>query len=242
MIVSIMGVLLVRVSDMYHWHRYSSPEVVAEAAADTIVKIAQQSIAESGCFRIVLAGGSTPAICYRLLVKAVTDWSAWRIYYGDERCLPPDHADRNSVMAWDALLQHVSVPKHNIFPIPTETGAELAAASYRQVIDAARAFDLVLLGMGEDGHTASLFPGREIIEDASVIAVHDAPKPPSERVSLNYSALRNTRHLMLLVTGGSKRAAVAEWQSGENTDLPVARLLDKLDFIADVFIDKAAEN
>ena len=109
------------------------------------------------------------------------------------------------------------------YPIPTELGAEQAAAEYRARIDKAQPFDMVLLGMGEDGHTASLFPGHHWPQ-ASVFAVTDSPKPPRERVTLSVAALQNCRSMLVLVTGTNKAGAVQKWRNG--ADLPVARVGD----------------
>lgn len=201
---------------------FDDKAAVAEAAAASILEQARAAIAERGCFRIVLAGGSTPTATYRLLVGRETDWSAWHVYHGDERCLPPTDSDRNSLVARQALLDHVPIPRAQIHGIAAERGAEAAAADYSAVIATALPFDLVLLGMGEDGHTASLFPGHGIAPESLVVAVHGAPKPPPERVSLTPTALCRSRRILLLITGAEKRDALRRWAQGES--LPVARV------------------
>jgi 6-phosphogluconolactonase len=187
-------------------------------------------------FRIVLAGGGTPQAVYRQLARAEADWARWQVYFGDERCLPSTHPDRNSLMAMENWLAGVAIPQANIHVIPAERGAAEAAHAYAPVIDAARPFDLVLLGMGEDGHTASLFPGQRSLSAASVIAVHAAPKPPAERVSLGEAALNDAHAVLVLVTGRAKHDAVQHWKQGE--DLPVARIHGHAG--ADVYLDDAA--
>ena len=144
---------------------------------------------------------------------------AWEIFWSDERCLPSDHAGRNSCMAQDVWLSHVAIPAGQIHPIPAELGAARAAAEYTKVVLDRKPFDLVLLGMGEDGHTASLFStsGDPI---APVIAVHGAPKPPAERVSLNFETLRACRKQLVLITGAEKSPALFAWQQG--AQLPIA--------------------
>ena len=219
------------------WHMLDDPNAVAVQAAQRILQSASRAIAARGLFRIVLAGGRTPAAAYRLLVGADTDWSRWEIYFGDERCLPVDDAGRNSMMAARALLDSVAVPVANVHPIPAERGAAVAAGEYEPVIRTAMPFDLVLLGLGEDGHTASLFPGQQHPVEQLVHAVHNAPKPPPDRVSLSARALSAARAVLILVTGAGKRAAIQAWQAGEA--LPIAGIGGPAP--VDVLLDKAAQ-
>ena len=199
---------------------------------------AEHAIAEHGTFKLVLAGGSTPEKVYRLLAQADADWSKWYIYYGDERCLPADHADRNSLMATQAFLEKVAIPDAQIFTIPAELGPEQAAKKYQQIVASALPFDMVLLGMGEDGHTASLFPGHQHQEDELAHAVYNSPKPPPERVSISAKALSNTQQLIFLITGANKQEAVKNWRSGQ--DLPVATIVPENPI--DIYIDRDAYN
>ena len=219
------------------WHMLDDPNAVAVQAAQRILQSASRAIAARGLFRIVLAGGRTPAAAYRLLVGADTDWSRWEIYFGDERCLPVADAERNSIMAARALLDSVAVPAANVHPIPAERGAAAAAGEYEPVIRAAMPFDLVLLGMGEDGHTASLFPGQLHPAEQLVHAVHHAPKPPPDRVSLSARALSEAREVLILVTGAGKQAAIQAWQAGE--PLPIAGIGGPAP--VDVLLDRAAQ-
>ena len=218
-----------------HWHTLETSEDVALAAYQCTLDAALSAIAERGQFKLVLAGGTTPEKVYRLLAQADANWSKWFIYYGDERCLPEDHADRNSVMAEQAFLEKVAIPKAQVFAIPAELGPEKAAIQYQQIVKFALPFDMVLLGMGEDGHTASLFPGHQHNSDELVHAVYSSPKPPPERVSISAKALGNARQVIFLVTGSNKQEAVKLWRSGH--DLPVASILsDNIN----VYIDRDA--
>ena len=185
----------------------------------------------------MLAGGRTPEAAYRLLMGADTDWSRWEIYFGDERCLPVDDAERNSRMAARALLDSVKIPSANVHTIPAEQGAEAAAKAYQPVVRAALPFDLVLLGIGEDGHTASLFPGQQHPAGQLVHAVHNAPKPPPDRVSLGAAALSESREVLILATGAAKRTAIKAWQAGE--PLPIAAIGGPA--CVDVLLDSAAQ-
>lgn len=218
------------------WHSYDSATQVANAVCERILQIAEQAISERGSFKIVLAGGSTPEKIYQLLSSATTDWSKWAIYYGDERCLSANDKERNSMMASNALLAKVKIPISKVFSMPTELGAKAAAEQYRHAIANVDQFDLVLLGMGEDGHTASLFPGHQHNTEEIVHEVYNSPKPPSDRISLSAKTLANTRHLFFIVTGESKRDPVKQWKQG--ADLPVATIAPAVG--VDIYIDSAA--
>lgn len=200
---------------------FSDQQTLAAEACRLIGAAAEQAIGRQRVFRVVLAGGSTPGCAYRMLAATRQHWAAWEIFWGDERCLPADHPQRNSCMASQAWLGRVAIPRRQIHPIATERGAAAAAAEYADLIDGKLPFDLVLLGLGEDGHTASLFPGAAP-QDAMVIAVPDAPKPPPERVSLACAALRACRSQLVLISGARKAPALAAWRHG--TDLPIARV------------------
>ena len=219
-----------------HWAVKETPDDVAKAVRDIILQSAQQAIQERGIFKIVLAGGTTPKQVYALLAKESCDWEKWHFYLGDERCLPVKDSERNSQMVQHTLFDKVNVPAENIHFIPTEQGAKQAAINYSKEIKDALPFNMVLLGMGEDGHTASLFPNHSHQINELVHAVYDAPKPPSDRVSLSVKALSNTYNLLILVTGSSKNNAVKQWLNNEN--LPVTQIgsLSK----KTIFLDKGA--
>jgi 6-phosphogluconolactonase len=204
------------------WSRFADADAVAAEAVRRILLCAQQAVEERGCFRMVLAGGGTPRKAYRLLAESAPDQSRWHLYYGDERCLPRGDSQRNSSMVEQAWLQAGRIPQDQIHTIAAETGPVNAARCYEKQVRDAVPFDLVLLGMGEDGHTASLFPGHAHDPARLVVPVHGAPKPPPERVSLNYPALTRTSVLLVLVTGAGKRDAIRQWRGKE--DLPVSRL------------------
>ena len=205
-----------------HYLIKSTTKEVALAAQDIIVNAAQQAIHARGIFKIVLAGGTTPERVYELLANLPCHWEQWRIYLGDERCLPVEHPERNSQMIQRTLLNKVDFPQGNIHFIPAELGAREAAAEYQQIVHPALPFDLVLLGMGEDGHTASLFPNHQHNQTEWVHAVFNAPKPPAERVSMSSASLSQNRTLLRLITGGNKYRAVKDWQSGKK--LPITKI------------------
>jgi 6-phosphogluconolactonase len=220
------------------WHPLETADQVAQAAYQQILDASERAIANRGSFKLVLAGGSTPEKVYRLLAEANADWDHWFIYYGDERCLPEDHTDRNSLMATQAFLSKVTIPEAQIFTIPAEDGPDRAAEKYQQIVANTLPFDMVLLGMGEDGHTASLFPGHQHNENELAHAVYNSPKPPPERVSISAQALSDTQELIFLITGANKQDAVRKWRSGQN--LPIATITPKNPI--DIYIDSDAYN
>ncbi|MFA5170124.1 MAG: 6-phosphogluconolactonase [Sulfuriferula sp.] len=203
--------------------------VVADVVIAALVGVAQaadRAISIRDEFHIVLAGGNTPKALYERMVNLDTDWSRWHIWFSDERCLPADDVNRNSHMATQAWLAHCPIPAEHIHIIHAERGAEIAAADYAEQLQQVEMFDLVLLGLGEDGHTASLFPGQfDPDTTVAAIAVHNAPKPPADRVSLTVRCLNDTRAVLFLVTGAGKRDAVAAWQRGD--PIPAAAICVK---------------
>lgn len=203
------------------WHAIATPAALNDAAYRRILDAAADAIQHRGNFLIVLAGGNTPRDVYTMLRDADTDWSRWQIYFGDERCAPTNDPERNSKMAATTLLNHVPIPSASVHVIPAELGATKAASAYAGTLHGVGDFDLVLLGLGEDGHTASLFPGHAwgIAADSSdTLAVFDAPKPPAQRVSLSAARLSRARQVLFLVAGESKHAAVAQWCA--SADIP----------------------
>jgi len=200
------------------WIAVTDATALRREAYRRIVDAADRAISQRGRFLIVLSGGNTPRDTYRMLRGANSDWSRWHVYFGDERCLPSDAIERNSTSARDAWLDHVAIPGNNVHAIPAELGSEAAVHAYIQALRDVNDFDLVLLGLGEDGHTASLFPGHDwggSANDPDALAVFDAPKPPPNRISLSASRLSRTSELLFLVEGESKRNAVTRWRDGE---------------------------
>jgi 6-phosphogluconolactonase len=201
------------------WHAVTDKHALQQAAIDIILASASQAIHLRGEFNLVLAGGNTPRGIYRGLCTAQTDWSAWQIYFGDERCLPTDDPARNSRMAAGTWLDHVPIPAQQLHVIPAELDALEAARLYARTLQTVGDFDLVLLGLGEDGHTARLFPGHEwgaVPGSPDTLAVLDAPKPPAQRVSLSAARLSRARQVNFLVSGELKHRAVTDWRAGKN--------------------------
>ena len=196
------------------WHTFQAQDAINQAAVARILAAANEAINQHGSFLIVLAGGSTPKSVYQLLSQQKADWANWHVFHNDDRCLPVDHIDRNSKMARDVWLNQVAIPQNQIHDIPTELGNIEGAKAYAKTLNDVRAFDLVILGLGEDGHTASLFPNQTVDNSADVVPVFDAPKPPADRVTMSQNRLNNTYEVLFLVTGAGKQEAVDNWRKG----------------------------
>ncbi len=196
------------------WHTFHSQNDINQAAVKRILQAADEAIAKHGSFLIVLAGGSTPKSVYQLLSIQRADWSKWHVYHNDDRCLPVDHVERNSKMARDVWLNHVDIPQSQIHDIPAELGNIEGAKAYAKTLSGIRAFDLVILGLGEDGHTASLFPNQAVDNSAEAVPVFNAPKPPTDRVTMSQNRLNNTNEVLFLVTGKGKQEAIDNWRRG----------------------------
>lgn len=195
------------------------------AIAQRIITLANHCIAEKNSFHIVLAGGETPRAVYALLKNAATDWTKWQVYFGDERCVPAGDKQRNDTMVLDAWLAHVAIPRMQVHSIPAELPQRVCVEQYTQILDTASRFDLVLLGLGEDGHTASLFPGNDWGNDVhapDVIAVDNAPKIPAQRITLSAKRLSAADNVWFLIKRDSKNAILQRWQSGE--ELPASAI------------------
>jgi len=214
---------------------FDTTDTLTLALADAVEAEAALAIAAHSVFHLVLAGGSTPRALYAELSRRRAGDRRWHIWYGDERCLPADDPERNSVMAESAWLAASAIPESQRQPIPSELGAEAAAENYAGRLETVAEFDLVLLGMGEDGHTASLFPDHPL-DGAPAMAVHDAPKPPPDRVSLSALRLSRSRKLWFIAPGAGKRDALSRWRYG--ADLPVAHVHGRTQTL--LWIDEAA--
>ncbi len=193
-------------------------EFIVLATAEEVAEAAAAEIAEAlrgGAKTLVLAGGTTPKRCYELLAELDVEWGRVAVLFGDERCVPPDHPDSNYRMAKESLLDRV-LPA-TVYRMPAELGPEEGADEYAEVVANVAPLDFVLLGVGEDGHIGSLFPGHPALHaDGLTIGIHDSPKPPSERVTITLEAMRDAGRVMILATGKGKAQAVALARRGES--------------------------
>ncbi|HEX3494717.1 MAG TPA: 6-phosphogluconolactonase [Methylocella sp.] len=203
-------------------------------------------------FGLCLSGGSTPKRVYELLgakdLGASLDWQKVHLFWGDERFVPPDHRDSNFRMAREALIDHVPIPAAQVHPVPTDSASpEEAAASYEatlqgfyggKTLDPERPlFDVTLLGLGEDGHTASLFPGTKALDERDAWVTSILGVMPEPRISLTYPALQSSDVILFIVSGAKKRDILARVLANDMT-LPAARLSTR--GTIRLFADKAA--
>jgi 6-phosphogluconolactonase len=232
---------------------FDDPERVARAAARRVVELASSAIKERGVFSIALAGGTTPRRVYELLAgeefRDSVDWPNVHVFFGDERAVPFDHPDSNFRMANEALLSHVRLPERNIHRIEGLGDAAANASDYESEMrglfgDEAEwpRLDLVLLGMGDDGHTASLFPNTAALDERRAwVAVNWVEKLGAWRVTLTAPAINAARHVIFLVNGAGKAERLREVLKGEHdpSRLP-SQLIRPHDGTLEWFVDRAA--
>lgn len=200
---------------------FATPESLSSSAAEFVCDVAQESLARAGIFSLVLSGGSTPANTYRMLAQVsrqrLLDWSKVEIFWGDERCVAPTHEESNYRMACKTLLDQISIPEENLHRMACEGDPTIGARNYEQTLrsrfsdQALPRFDLILLGLGEDGHTASLFPGSEILEERERwVAPTYVPHLDSWRISLTFPLINAASNVVFLVSGESKATILKE--------------------------------
>ena len=200
---------------------FTNVEQMAQTTLALLLQVAAEAISARGRFVLALAGGTTPIPLYKLLARTTVDWERWHLAYTDERCLPYGHPQRNSTMVEENWLRPTGFPDQNHYMPDMERQPEKAAAAYAAAIEELLPLDIALLGIGEDGHTASLFPGHQY-PDEIVVAVHDAPKPPPTRISLSYTTLNAARVVCYLVSGIEKYAVLEAYTNG--VDIPATHI------------------
>lgn len=217
-----------------------------QTAAEQFVAVARAAIAKRGTFFVALAGGSTPKGLYQKLATepyiSQLDWSRIHVFFGDERCVLPEHDDSNYKMASQAMIQHVPLPEANVHRMPTELPPEQVAQQYAETMTTVmgeQPLDLVLLGLGPDGHIASLFP------DTPALAVTETLTTPlyvekfdSWRVTMTYPVINAARQVIVFIAGEAKAAIVNDIMTDAVSDLPVQRLAPTGDYYW--YMDKAA--
>ncbi len=235
---------------------YANASALCQAAANRLMELAEDAITDQGEFHIALAGGSTPRMLYSLLAlppyKEGINWQQFHVYFGDERCVAPDHDDSNFKMASDTLLSHVPIPETHIHRIPAELDDHDAAAQrYAETLThhvpctyKLPMFDLILLGIGTDGHIASLFPDTPALDEVNRLttAVY-VEQFDSWRVSLTYPVINNASHIIIFASGEAKadvlRSVLGEQAGESSTLLPVHRLQPRADLTWFVDADAA---
>ncbi|MCX8528994.1 MAG: 6-phosphogluconolactonase, partial [Rhodoluna sp.] len=190
-------------------NRFTDADAVASGAAQAVVARLNELLAEKDKVNLVVTGGTVGILTLAKLRDLSMDWSNVHIWWGDERFVEKNSADRNELQAKNALLDHIAIPVENLHPFPaSDEGMTLdeAAEAFRSEV-AGIEFDVLLLGIGPDGHIASLFPGKNA-QGELVVAEHDSPKPPPQRLSLSYAAINSASEVWFTVAGADKDAAV----------------------------------
>jgi 6-phosphogluconolactonase len=227
-------------------------EKLSRAAAYVFVEQAAQSIAERSRFFVALNGGSTPTRLFEMLATNFSkrvDWTQVHVFWGDERCVPPDDAGSSYGQAREVLLRHVPIPEENIHRVQGEWGPDAASKDYSLILKQFASppfewprFDLVYLGMGEDGHTASLFPGSpiDVSETTLPVTAHYQDRP-ANRVTLTPVVFNSARMVAFMATGEKKAQTLAEVLSGRyNPELYPAQRIDPKDGTLIWLVDEAA--
>jgi len=193
-------------------------------------------VLDKGMCHVVLPGGSTPAECISLLAEKDLPWEKIHWYPGDERCYPIGHIDRNDTMIKSRLFAEEGSVKENFHAIPAELGPAHGARRYASLVESIAEFDIVVLGMGEDGHTASLFPGNAALNNmAAVVPVYGSPKSPDERISIGLDMLKYAGECIVITTGSSKKDALEKLTAG--AVLPVGMVEPDVWFVDDAAVD-----
>ena len=207
--------------------KYPDLDTLSQQAAQYTVQLANQAIVTHGRFTIALAGGSTPKKLYALLAgepyHSQIDWASVEVFWGDERCVPPDSEDSNFHMAQEALLSKVPIPASQVHRMPAgqpdhEAACQAYTAEIRRTFgtDGIPSFDLIQLGIGPEGHTASLFPHQASLhEQQRLVMPVTVPKPPPERLTFTPPLLNAARHVLFLVAGAEKADVVHAILEGE---------------------------
>lgn len=210
-------------------HFFYNPEAFYDFAAQRFTESANQAIQQRGVFACALSGGNTPLELYRQLTapqyRSQVPWGNVHLFWGDERCVPPDHPESNYFNAYKSLIAPLSIPSSNIHRIKGELSPDLAVQDYSRLLQELAAkepgcppwliFDLVILGLGEDGHIASIFPGSEEINSPVIGVTANYQGRPAHRVSLTPLIFNDARHIIFLVRGENKHDAFVQSVSGQ---------------------------
>jgi 6-phosphogluconolactonase len=222
-------------------HEFANKDGLCEALGEYVERIANSAIAQRNRFVVSVSGGSLPSqLASARLLQAQTDWSRWHVLYSDERFVPLSDADSNHALTQTSFLSHVPIPAANVHTLryDASAGVDAAARAYEAELeslfgatdehashsDGVVEVDLVLLGMGPDGHTASLFPGHALLAERErlIAPIADSPKPPPQRITFTYPLINAARNVAFVVTGAAKQPALREIFESPDCPLPAA--------------------
>jgi 6-phosphogluconolactonase len=239
-----------------HIHVYHSPDDIAKAVADHITKISSEAIRTRNRFTIAFSGGSVLDCIGSILCTepfhTLIQWDKWHVFFSDERCVPLSDTNSNYKKAHDLFLKHVTIPYQQIYTINDTLSAADAAQDYQSKIahifqsdDEFPSFDLILLGVGEDGHTASLFPNHPVLDEKKqwIAYIREAPKPPSTRITFTIPLINHAYQIFVILFNQAKAnilASIIKEDPNEDT-LPIKKIRPMHGTI-DYFVDEAAMN
>lgn len=221
-------------------HEFGSKEALCEALGEHIVKVANSAIAARNRFVVSVSGGSLPSqLATPRLLQAATDWTRWHVLYSDERFVPLNDAESNHAATLQHFLSHVPIPAANVHTLAYDAalGVDAAARAYEADLerlycsgqlaaesDGVVEIDLVLLGMGPDGHTASLFPGHALLleRERLIAPIADSPKPPPQRITFTFPLINAARNVAFVATGAAKQPALRQIFEHADCQLPAA--------------------
>ncbi|TEB31784.1 6-phosphogluconolactonase [Coprinellus micaceus] len=232
---------------------FPTKDGLRDALSSFVAKTSADAIAKHGSFAIAISGGNVPKPLGGLIKEPTVQWDKWHVYYVDERVVPLDHADSNHKLCLDTLWSKVPIPQGQIHPIDTNhlDNLQQLSISYAQGLKADSnlpssgdipSFDLILLRLGADGHTASLFPGRPALStsaDQLITFAEDAPREPSKRVTFTISVINNALRVAFVCTGAEKAEALKNVLDGPEKGLPASRVKPAYWFVDDSASAKA---
>jgi 6-phosphogluconolactonase len=232
-------------------HIFPDSDQLGQDAAAYVARLSVEAIAARRRFMVALSGGSLPKLLGPALAAQPLDWSAWHIFWADERCVPQTDPESNHFVAQQYLFDHVPIPPTQIYNPDTSLDPAATAAAYQLILAQVFAFhpstlpslphfDLILLGLGEDGHTASLFPGHPLLRETErwVAPIFDSPKPPPQRITLTLPVLNNARYVAF-ITAGAGKAEILPHVFETDSTLP-AHLIQPSTGELHWFVDEAA--
>lgn len=234
---------------------FSTPQTLGQAAAGLVARLSEQAVAERGRFTVALSGGSQPKmLCPALVAEPLrrqVDWPAWHVFWADERCVPLSDPESNYRLARAYLFDQVAIPSAQIYALTGSLEPAAAAEAYQAVLAQVfqptagqlPRFDLILLGMGEDGHTASLFPQHPLLQETErwVAPIFDSPKPPLRRITLTLPVINNARQVVFLAAGAGKAHLLPRIvRPATSPDLLPAQMVRPVKGELHWFVDEAA--